>query len=167
MFFDVGIIVSCLDGRARTSLCPKHHLAEHDRAIHGVVVTGQVDCYVWGREVVPGWGSWLEARNVYNLFLLWLFLFTVYIHTYIYIYINIYSCLFCLIYFLPFSWGPAIYLSWCPWRSGHKSPTWIERGCTFHILKPSPFVIHKNLWYPLVNVYITMENHHILWVNQL
>ena len=22
-------------------------------------------------------------------------------------------------------------------------------------------------WYPLVNVYITVENHHLLWVNQL
>ena len=90
--FDVGIIVSCLDGRARTSLCPKHHLAEHDRAIHGVVVTGQVDCYVWGREVVPGWGSWLEARNVYNLFLLWLFFFTVYIYKHLFMFI--YSVLF-------------------------------------------------------------------------
>ena len=24
-----------------------------------------------------------------------------------------------------------------------------------------------NMIYPLVNVHITMENHHILWVNQL
>jgi hypothetical protein len=24
-----------------------------------------------------------------------------------------------------------------------------------------------NIWYPLVNVYIAMENHHFQWVNQL
>ena len=44
---------------------------------------------------------------------------------------------------------------------------WCSYGLTWFQYSFNMVSIWFNMIYPLVNVHITMENHHILWVNQL
>ena len=134
----------------------------------------------------------LQYVHIICIYIYRLYLYTyLYIHTclYVYVYIYIYySHDIPMIVPSPGSWSRASVISslqeravnsrWCSWQvfvdSNVKPGFCLTRGP-----RGSPKIViiddnwQKNSttqiknWYPLVNVYITMENHHFLWVHQL
>ena len=69
----------------------------------------------------------------------------------------------------PYQWPCNRNLTWryLPYWSGHVRPIFQAYIPTIHMVpkKYGTCTYQKN--YPLVNVYITMENHHFQWVNPL